>query len=199
MGAPTFSTAACNWDADEDRALVRRYQAGDQDAFTELVVRYQRPVYQAAFWVLRRGEDASDIAQTVFLKAAERINDYDPRYKFFSWIYRIAVNEALNLQRHRAHETELDDDTDLPAGESAGPEWQASSGQRARRLRQAMLKLPPNDRVVITLRHFQELSYQEMAQMLQIEEKTVKSRLFEARQRLRALLGDLEGPAHVSH
>jgi RNA polymerase sigma-70 factor, ECF subfamily len=199
MREPTFSVGACTWNADEDRALVRRYQAGEQDAFTELVVRYQRPVYQAAYWILRRGEDASDVAQTVFLKAAERIDDYDPRYKFFSWIYRIAVNEALNLQRHRAHESELDEDVDLPAADSSGPEWQASAGQRSRRLHRALLMLSPNDRVVITLRHFQELSYQEMAQMLQIEEKTVKSRLFEARQRLRALLGDLEGPAHGSH
>lgn len=199
MDRPTFSAAACTWDADEDRALVRRYRQGDTRAFTELVLRYQRPVYQAAFWILRRGEDAGDVAQTVFLKAAERIDDYDPQYKFFSWIYRIAVNEALNVQRSRVHEAELDDDTDLPAAESAGPEWQASSAQRAQRLRHAVLTLPPNDRVVITMRHFQELSYQEMAGVLQIEEKTVKSRLFEARQRLRVLLADLEGPGHGTH
>ena len=101
MRQPTFSAAACTSNAEEDRALVQRYMQGDREAFTLLVVRYQRPVYNAAFWVLRKGEDASDISQTVFLKAAQQINDYDPRYKFFSWLYRIAINESLNLLRKR--------------------------------------------------------------------------------------------------
>ena len=63
------------------------------------MVRYQRPIYNAAYWVLRKPEDASDIAQTVFLKVAERMDEYDTAYRFFSWIYRIAVNESLNLLR----------------------------------------------------------------------------------------------------
>ena len=173
--------------------LVQRYRQGDVQAFTELVVRYQRPIYNAAFWVLRKSEDASDVAQTVFLNAAQSIDDYDPRYKFFSWIYRIAVNESLNLLRRRGHEEEQGDDAELPAQDSAGPEWQASAAERERRLRGALMSLPAHHRVVITMRHFQEFSYQEMAQILQVEDKTVKSRLFEARQRLRALLPDLEG------
>ena len=179
--------------------LVARYRQGETQAFTELVVRYQRPVYNAAFWIVRRAEDASDIAQTVFLKAAERIDDYDPRYKFFSWIYRIAVNESLNLQRHRGREEALEDRDELPDGEAAGPEGQASAAQRARRLRAALMKLSPGDRAVITMRHFQECSYAEMAEVLVIEVGTVKSRLFEARQRLRALLGDLEDRRHGQH
>jgi RNA polymerase sigma-70 factor, ECF subfamily len=196
---PTFPAAACTYDADEDRALLQRYRNGDAQAFTELVVRYQRPVYRAAFWILHRSEDADDIAQTVFLKAAERIADYDPRYKFFSWIYRIAVNEALNVQRRRGHEEELDEDAELPDDGRAGPESQFGEQQRARALRVALLKLTANDRLIITMRHFQECSYAEMAEVLAVEEKTVKSRLFEARQRLRALLGDLEGPRRGRH
>lgn len=200
MPAPTFAAAACTWDADEDRALVERYRQGEVQAFTELVVRYQRQVYQAAFWVVRRGDDAADVAQTAFLKAAEHIDDYDPRHKFFSWIYRIALNEALNLVRRRERDVDTDDAADdTPAAEHVGPEWQASAAQRARRLRAALMQLPPNARAVIALRHFQDCSYQEMAQVLGLEEKTVKSRLFEARQRLKVLLGDLEGPAHDVH
>lgn len=196
---PTFPAAACTWDADEDRLLVERYRKGEVEAFTELVVRYQRPVYQAAFWVLKRAEDAADIAQTVFLKAAEHIDDYDPRFKFFSWIYRIAINESLNAQRRRQHEEPLDDEADLQASDSAGPEALASGAQRAQRLRSALMKLSANDRAVITLRHFQDCSYDEMAQVLGVDEKTVKSRLFDARRRLRALLGDLEGTPRVIH
>jgi RNA polymerase sigma-70 factor (ECF subfamily) len=74
---------------DAELALVERYRTGDKAAFTELMVRYQRPIYNAAFWVLRRADDASDITQEVFLKVAERRDEYDPKFKFFSWIYRL--------------------------------------------------------------------------------------------------------------
>ena len=127
-------------DDDDDQTLVERYRSGDRDAFAELVVRYQRPIYNAAFWVLRKPEDASDITQIVFLKVAERLDEYDPRYKFFSWIYRIAVNESLNLLRRNGHEEPLDDDVDLPAASSDDPEWQVGAAELSRRMRSAMMQ-----------------------------------------------------------
>lgn len=176
---------------------MERFRRGDREAFAELVARYQGPVYNAAFWVLRRADDASDICQTAFLKAAERIDDYDPKYKFFSWLYRIALNESLNLRRDRGREEELGESADLQASDADGPEERMQAGQRNRRLREALMKLSSNDRIVVTLRHFSELSYAEIADVLDIDEKTVKSRLFEARQRLRTLLGDIEGTRHA--
>jgi RNA polymerase sigma-70 factor, ECF subfamily len=178
-------------DNDTDQALLERYRGGDRDAFAELVVRYQRPIYNAAFWLTRRAEDASDIAQTVFLRVAERLDEYDPRYKFFSWIYRIAVNESLNLLRRNGREDALDGDVDLPAAESASPEWQLGEAEVSRRIHGALMTMNTNDRMVLTLRHFSECSYQEIGQILELDEKTVKSRLFEARHRLAALLKDL--------
>ena len=86
-------------ESDDDAQLLQRFREGDREAFTELVIRYQKPIYNAAFWVVRKAEDASDVTQTVFLKVVERLDEYDPQYKFFSWIYRIAVNESLNLLR----------------------------------------------------------------------------------------------------
>ena len=192
---PTFSDAACNSPDDEDRALVLRYRGGDREAFTELVVRYQRSIYNAAFWISKRPEDANDAAQTTFLKAAEHIDDYDPQYKFFSWIYRIAVNEALNQVRRRGHEEALDDEGELLAPDSGDPARQFVVRQRKLRLDEALMKLSTNDRTVITLRHFAELSYAEIADILGVEERTVKSRLFEARHRLRPLIGDLQEKA----
>jgi RNA polymerase sigma-70 factor, ECF subfamily len=191
MSAPTLSRAACTSDDDDDRVLVERCRRGDREAFTTLVVRYQRPIYNAAFWVLHKAEDASDISQIVFLKVAERLDDYDPKYKFFSWIYRIAVNESLNLLRRKDHEEELDEEMDLPGADSADPLWQLSAAERSKRVQSTLKSMATNDRVVLTLRHFSECSYQEMAQILELDEKTVKSRLFEARQRLRGLLKDL--------
>jgi RNA polymerase sigma-70 factor (ECF subfamily) len=169
---------------------VQRFRQGEREAFTELVVRYQRPVFNAAYWVTRSDDDASDVAQTVFLKAAQRIEDYDPAYRFFSWIYRIAVNEALNLVRSRGRDEPLDDEFDAEDSDQATPEQQLDEAQRARRLHDAMLKLSTPDRVVLTMRHFSECSYQQIALALSLDEKTVKSRLFEARSRLRRLLED---------
>ena len=177
-------------DDDADRALVERFRNGDREAFTDLMVRYQRPIYNAAFWVLRNVEDAQDVAQSVFLRVAERLDEYDGQYKFFSWIYRIAVNESLNLLRRHGREEALDDDVDIPDAEGTNPESQVSNAQLAQRIRSALMGLSTNDRVVLTLRHFSECSYQEIAQILDLDEKTVKSRLFEARHRLRALLAD---------
>ena len=176
---------------DTDRVLVARYRNGDREAFAELVVRYQRPIYNAAFWVLRKAEDANDVTQDVFLKVAERLDDYDPEYKFFSWIYRIAVNEALNLLRRNGREEALDDEIEIPAGESSNPERRAGEAELAKRIQGALMHMATNDRLVLTLRHFSECSYQEIAEILDVDEKTVKSRLFEARNRLRRLLQDL--------
>jgi RNA polymerase sigma-70 factor, ECF subfamily len=173
-----------------DQALVERYRAGDNAAFTELMVRYQRPIYNAAFWVLRRADDASDITQEVFLKVAERRDEYDPKFKFFSWIYRIAINESLNLLRQNRRET-LDNDIDMPAPDSASPEQQLGDAQLSDRIRSAIMSMNVNDRMVLSLRHFSECSYEAIAQILDLDEKTVKSRLFESRQRLRSLLADL--------
>lgn len=175
----------------DDAQLLQRFRSGDREAFAELVVRYQKPIYNAAFWVLRKAEDASDVTQTVFLKVVERLDDYDPQYKFFSWIYRIAVNESLNLLRRKGHEDELDEEAEFEGPQSATPEWRVGEVERSRRLQDALMHMTTNDRTVLTLRHFSECSYQEIAQVLEIDEKTVKSRLFEARQRLCARLEDL--------
>jgi len=178
---------------DTDQILLERYRNGDRAAFTELVIRYQRPIYNAAFWVLRKAEDASDITQIVFLRVAERLDEYDPKYKFFSWIYRIAVNESLNLLRRNGREDALDDEIDIPGGDTTNPEWQVGKAEVSRRIQVALLGMATNDRMVLTLRHFSECSYQEIGQILDLDEKTVKSRLFEARHRLAELLKDLRG------
>ena len=174
-------------DNDVDQALVARYRDGDKDAFAELVVRYQRPIYNAAFWILRSADDARDVAQDVFLRVAEHVDEFDGQHRFFSWIYRIAVNESLNLLRRNGHEEPLDDEIELPGG-ADDPEVQVRDAERSRHIQRALLTMSPMDRTVIVLRHFSECSYQEIARILDVDEKTVKSRLFEARQRLRELL-----------
>lgn len=177
---------------DHDQALVEGCRNGDRAAFAALVVRYQQPIYNAAYRVLGNAEDAADIAQAVFLKVAEKLEEYDPRFKFFSWLYRIAVNESLNLLRRNGREEPLDEDAEIPGGESANPEWQLGEAQVSRRVQGALMRMRAEDRVMIALRHFSECSYREIAAILDLDEKTVKSRLYEARSRLRGLLQDLQ-------
>ena len=178
-------------ETEADDALIERYRNGDREAFAALVVRYQRPVYNAAWWVLRNAEDASDVAQNVFLKVAERLDDYDPQYRFFSWIYRIAVNESLDMLRRNGREEPLDDEIDVAGPDGDDPERRVGDAELSARIRSAVMSMATNDRTVLMLRHFSELSYLEIGQVLDLDEKTVKSRLFEARQRLRGLLPDL--------
>lgn len=177
---------------DHDQALVEGCRNGDRAAFAALVVRYQQPIYNAAYRVLGNAEDAADIAQAVFLKVAEKLEEYDPRFKFFSWLYRIAINESLNLLRRNGREEPLDEEMDIPGADSANPEWQLGEAQVSRRVQGALMRMRAEDRVMIALRHFSECSYREIAAILELDERTVKSRLYEARSRLRGLLQDLQ-------
>jgi RNA polymerase sigma-70 factor, ECF subfamily len=191
-----FACSGVIVDEGTDQTLVARYRKGDREAFAELVVRYQRPIYNAAFWILRKAEDANDVTQDVFLRIAERIHDYDGQHKFFSWIYRITVNEALNRLRRSGREEALDDDVELADSGKTNPERLAGKAELAKRIQGALMRMSTHDRTVITLRHFSECSYEEIGQILDIDERTVKSRLFEARQRLRRMLQDLEPDGH---
>jgi RNA polymerase sigma-70 factor (ECF subfamily) len=174
-------------DSDPDAPLVERCRSGDRAALAELMARYQRPIYNAAFWIVRRPEDANDVAQTVFLKVAERLGGYDGDRRFFSWIYRIAVNEALDVLRRNGHEQALDEDVEF-ADDRPEPGAVLAAAEAGTQVRAALLQLTVAQRTVIVLRHFSELSYREIADVLDVDEKTVKSRLFEARTRLRELL-----------
>jgi len=170
--------------------LVERLRRGDGGAFKQLVLKYQRPLYNAAYRVLGREEDARDITQVVFLRIAEKLEGYDARYKFFSWVYRIALNESLNLLRRAGREESLGDDADEREGEGADPESQMAAAQVSREVQRALMRMKFTDRAVLTLRHFSECSYEEIAEILELKVETVKSRLFEARGRLRLTLKD---------
>jgi RNA polymerase sigma-70 factor (ECF subfamily) len=176
--------------AESDEALVVRCRGGDAGAFRTLIERYERPLYNAAYRVLGNADDARDVAQAAFVEVAERLDGYDPSHRFFSWIYRIAVNRALNVLRAKGREQAL---RDLPRAPSGDPETRAAASELADRVQRALMTMSEHDRVVLTLRHFSGCSYREIGEVLGVEEKTVKSRLFEARQRLRASLHDLAG------
>jgi RNA polymerase sigma-70 factor, ECF subfamily len=186
-----FPAARVLGEEEPDELLVERCREGDREAFAALVRRYQRPIFHAAYRVLGREEDAADVTQAVFLKMVEKLRDFDPRYRFFSWIYRIGINEALNVLRRNGRDQPLDEEDEPEGPASAGPEWLAAEAETSRHIQRALMRMKPMDRAVITLRHFSDCSYEEIAQVLEIDVKTVKSRLFEARARMRGLLAEL--------
>jgi len=141
--------------------------------------------------MLGNAHDAEDVTQTVFLNAFLKLRTYDPRYRFFSWIYRMTVNESLNTLKRRKRMVMLEDEPGI-AAPAAAPD-RATEVQD--RVGKALMGLKPDDRAVVVLRHFVSFSYEEIADVLEIPVKTVKSRLFTARERLRLTLGEkTEGP-----
>jgi RNA polymerase sigma-70 factor (ECF subfamily) len=170
---------------ERDAALVNDCKKGDRRAMSQLVSHYQRPVFNAAYRILGNSDDAADITQTVFLKVFERIADYDPRYKFFSWVYRIAINESLNQLKKR-HNQE-------PLGDSQVSPWQSPAEELdtkwlCNRVQKALMMLNSDYRTVVVLKHISGCSYRQISEILQVPEKTVKSRLYSARQLMKKTL-----------
>lgn len=170
-----------------DEELVNLCLGGRREAFTTLVDRYQRKVYNLALGITGNPDDAMDATQNAFLKAFEHLRSFDPRYRFFSWLYRIGMNESLNLQRRSQRTTILDEE---PETMRADPEARASALETGTAIRQALEQLSPQLRSVIVLRHLEGLTYAEIADVVGVEVKTVKSRLFSARRELRKLLAE---------
>jgi len=167
---------------EDEGVLVRRCLAGDADAFEPIVRAYQAPLFNVALRMLGTADDARDATQTAFIRAYEHLDSYDPGHKFFTWIYRILINECLNILRARRPNEPVSEDL---AGERDAHRIDPIDAEKRRKaIQKAILALPVDYRQVIVLRHFAELSYEEIAATVGIPVKTVKSRLFSARQRL---------------
>jgi RNA polymerase sigma-70 factor (ECF subfamily) len=164
-----------------DSVLVKRTLDGDQRAFGELIDRYQKPVFSHALKTLGDKQDAEDVTQTVFLKAFEHLGKYKPEYKFFSWIYRIAINESINHAKRRKPVESFDESTALPADIFADHDLE-------REVLDGIMRLGIEDRAIVLLKHFEGFSYSDIEYIMEIPIKTVKSRLYSARQRLREIL-----------
>ncbi|MGZ8810205.1 MAG: RNA polymerase sigma factor [Thermoanaerobaculia bacterium] len=177
---------------ERDRMCVERCLRGDAAAFEEILDRYEKPVFNAIVRLGADREDARDLSQQVFLKIFERLDTYDPSRKFFSWLYRVAINETINhMKGHRAWEP-LSNALEY-RHPTAEQELQASESEHE--MQEALLALDPKYRLALIVRHFLDLSYEEAADVLSIPVKTVKSRLFTARQMLRAII---EGRRHAA-
>ena len=172
-------------DKDQEKAMVTNCQNGDMKALDELVRQMQKPIFNAAYRMLGNPDEAADVTQTTFLKVFENIQRFDPQYRLFSWTYRIAMNESIDQLKRRQRTEPL---TDSPASDTATPQQAAATSQLGSEVQGTLMELTEDHRAVIVLRYFSDCSYEDIGRILQVPEKTVKSRLFSARQQMKTRL-----------
>ena len=178
-----------------DEQIVQRALSGDADAFGEIVQRWERRIFALAFGMLGREEDARDATQETFFAAFRNLRNFRGEAKVSSWLHRIAINQCITRQRRAKvrGETALEDETSsegatflAPARQS--PAQAAESRERTKIVRRAVTALPPELREVIVMKEFEELTFQEIADVLDLPLSTVKSRLYTALRQLRMRL-----------
>lgn len=170
----------------EDRGWIERARAGDPKAFSRLVERYQRPVFNLCYRMLHNPQDADDAAQEAFLKAYRGFKKYDDGRPFLNWLLSIAAHHCIDrLRRKRFSFVSLEALGGRASG-AEGPEHRLERRQQSRRLQAALMQLGATDRATLVLRYWNELSYAEIAQSLGLTESAVKSRLHRAKRQLAA-------------
>ena len=182
----------------EERALVERARSGDQDAFALLVRMHQRQIYTLALRMLHDAEEASEATQEVFLAAWQGLRGFRGDARFATWLYRIAYNHCLKIAEQRRRDVAAHAELTAQSAREQSPA-QALSASHARdaeqqmreRVRDEIENLPAKYRAVLVLRHLQELSYEEMADVMRVPIGTVKTQLFRARALLKERLEDL--------
>jgi RNA polymerase sigma-70 factor (ECF subfamily) len=169
--------------SDED--LVEQILSGKRKAFETLVERYQKTIFNVAYRSTKNYDDSQDITQAVFIKAFENLPNFNPTYRFFSWLYRIAVNESINYINQRKQLKRLDGEV---ITDNTSLDEKFAKEELTNEIQNALMEIDMNYRIVIILKHFQSCSYKEISYILDIPEKTVKSRLYSARQMLKVVL-----------
>jgi len=186
----------------DELTWVTQAQKGDDEAFTNLVEKYQKPVYNLCYRMLGEPETAEDAAQETFLKAYQNLARYDRERSFPTWLLSIAAHHCIDkLRRRRFHSISIDEDeegqTDIPDRFAPDPEAETVKQQQRERLQDCLQSLDPTDRAAVVMRYWQDCSEAEIAQALKLTIPAVKSRLHRARRAL-ADLWD-EKPAHLRH
>ena len=173
---------------DQDHDIIRRVQAGERKAYEMIVAKYHDPIFNLALRLVGDYDNAVDITQQSFVAAYEKLNQYNPSYRFFSWLYRIAYNGALKHIQLSKRNVDLDHDL---RSERATPEEDALRSEQEQFIRRGLQGVEFEYRVVLVMKHFQGLSYREIVEILEISESTLKYRLYRARKMMREQLEKL--------
>lgn len=179
----------------EEALLISRARDGDQDAFRQLVERYQGAVYNLAYRMLGDPGDAEDAAQEIFVRIYRQLGRYDPARKFSTWTLAIATNYCIDqLRRRRMQLVPLENIIPWARAKEAGPEGEAITQEERDEVQRLITKLPEKYRAPLILRYFEELSCAEIAEVLGMPEGTVKTQIHRARKALGKLLAEGEEP-----
>ncbi len=190
----------------EDHRLISGLQAGEETAYEQLIARFQSPVYNLAYRLLNDQSDASDVAQEVFLKIFRNVGSFRGESTLRTWVYRIAVNESHNrrrwLFRHRRGETGIDETfedsetREKPLMDSGETPFDFTVNREARiLLEEALAAVNPVFRAALVLREVEDMSYEEIADVLEVSIGTVKSRIVRGREALRRNLATRLDPS----
>lgn len=171
----------------EDLELIHRSKAGDTEAFGELVTKYRAKVYTMLYGMVRNENDAWDLAQESFLQAWRSIHKFEGRSSFYTWLYRLAVNLAIDSLRRKGRRLEVELDDAIPCS-LPGPCASYRRTEIRQHINAALAQLSPEHRVAIVLKEIEDLPYQEIANILNISIGTVMSRLFYGRKKLQSIL-----------
>ena len=181
--------------ATNDEQMVERALSGDPDAFGEIVRRWERRIFALAFGMLGREEDARDATQETFLAAFRNLRGFRGEAKVSSWLHRIAVNQCITRQRRARvrNETALEDEAEKNAAVFAlpldvSPARTVENRERSAAVRRAVCALPTDLRQVVVMKEFEELTFQEISEALELPLSTVKSRLYTALRQLQMRL-----------
>ena len=179
----------------EDIALIARARQGDERAYGALLEKYERAVFSICLRMVRNRDLAADLAQESFIKVFSMLERYNPAYAFSSWLFKITSNLCIaHLRRRRVETYAMDDPIDGEKGEiqrqyespDPNPHEQLVTSEKMKRLNDAIEQLPEHYRIMLILRHQENLSYEEIAQSLEIPLGTVKARIHRAREMLRS-------------
>ena len=183
-----------------DAQLVNQARCGDMRSYDELIQRYQERIYATIYHMASNHEDANDLAQESFIKAYTALKSFKGDSSFYTWVYRIAVNKTINFLKQRKNKTSLslndldfnvENDPDLVALVSdKTPRRDIALAELQEKLNAAMQKLSDVHRMVVTLHDIQDLSHEEIADIMDCNVGTVRSRLFYARQQLQGFLSE---------
>ena len=170
--------------------LVRLAQSGDREAFDEIVRRHQRPIYQLCYRFVGNHEDASDLAQDVFVRAYRALGGFKGQSALGTWLYRIGVNVCLNKKALKTPRFEALPDLEQQATADEPADALVAKGERAREVRAAIARLPPKQRATLILRTYHELPHDDIARILGSSVGAVKANFFHALSNLKKLLSD---------
>jgi len=177
----------------EESVLIEAAKAGDQEAFRQIVERYQGAVHNLAYRMLGTPEEAEDAAQEIFVRIYRQLGRYDSERKFSTWTLAIATNYCIDqLRRRRMQFVPLENIIPWARARDSGPEGEALSGESRDEMQRLLKRLPEKYRAPLVLRYWEDLSCAEIAEILGVPEGTIKTQIHRARKQLGKMLEEVE-------